>query len=223
MKAAAPSDKLPTALSLAKVRLHRRGHQEPKNGTVLDRFAMASGARHGDTSCLTGSAAYSVGRSLQGGWCWRPSGGGAVPTRPLGPAAVSAARPRGAGLATRASSISAVHIERTTHPVSQGDVSARQRDYLVREGSNCRPSAFQVNRAKRCANLQKRTSLTSGTTLGGRCENNADTCISKTVAGADDHHALDWHRCAGAPGPTAPCNARKEDRDHPVQRLAAPA
>jgi hypothetical protein len=36
-------------------------------------------------------------------------------------------------------------------------------------GSNCQPSAFQVNRAKRCANLRKRTSLTSETALGGRC------------------------------------------------------
>jgi hypothetical protein len=36
-------------------------------------------------------------------------------------------------------------------------------------GSNRRPSAFQVNRAKRCADLRKRTSLTSGTALGGRC------------------------------------------------------
>jgi hypothetical protein len=36
-------------------------------------------------------------------------------------------------------------------------------------GSNRRPSAFQVNRAKRYADLQKRTSLTSGTALGGRC------------------------------------------------------
>jgi len=36
-------------------------------------------------------------------------------------------------------------------------------------GSNCRPSAFQVNCAKRCADLQKRTSLTSGSVLGGRC------------------------------------------------------
>jgi hypothetical protein len=37
-------------------------------------------------------------------------------------------------------------------------------------GSNCRPSAFQVNRAKRYADQQKRTSLTSETALGGRCE-----------------------------------------------------
>ena len=37
-------------------------------------------------------------------------------------------------------------------------------------GSNCRPSAFQVNRAKRYADLRKRTSLTSETALGGRCE-----------------------------------------------------
>ena len=36
-------------------------------------------------------------------------------------------------------------------------------------GSNRRPSAFQVNRAKRCADLRKRMSLTSGTALGGRC------------------------------------------------------
>jgi hypothetical protein len=36
-------------------------------------------------------------------------------------------------------------------------------------GSNRRPSAFQVNHAKRCADLQERTSLTSGTALGGRC------------------------------------------------------
>ena len=37
-------------------------------------------------------------------------------------------------------------------------------------GSNRRPSAFQVNRAKRYADLRKRTSLTSETALGGRCE-----------------------------------------------------
>ena len=36
-------------------------------------------------------------------------------------------------------------------------------------GSNRRPSAFQVNRAKRCADLGKRTSMTSRITLGGRC------------------------------------------------------
>jgi hypothetical protein len=35
-------------------------------------------------------------------------------------------------------------------------------------GSNRRPSAFQVNRAKRYADLQKRTSLTSEIALGGR-------------------------------------------------------
>jgi hypothetical protein len=37
-------------------------------------------------------------------------------------------------------------------------------------GSNRRPSAFQVNRAERCADLQKRMSLTSETALGGRCK-----------------------------------------------------
>jgi hypothetical protein len=42
-------------------------------------------------------------------------------------------------------------------------------------GSNCRPSAFQVNRAKRCANLRKRTSLTSGTALSGRCNAHASS------------------------------------------------
>ena len=36
-------------------------------------------------------------------------------------------------------------------------------------GSNCRPSAFQVNRVMRCADLRKRTSPTSETALGGRC------------------------------------------------------
>ena len=36
-------------------------------------------------------------------------------------------------------------------------------------GSNRRPSAFQVNRAKRCTDLQKRTPPTSRTALGGRC------------------------------------------------------
>jgi hypothetical protein len=40
-------------------------------------------------------------------------------------------------------------------------------------GSNRRPSAFQVNRAKRYADLQQRMSLTSGTALGGRCNLNA--------------------------------------------------
>jgi hypothetical protein len=40
-------------------------------------------------------------------------------------------------------------------------------------GSNRRPSAFQVNHAKRYADLEKRTSLTSGTALGGRCSNDA--------------------------------------------------
>jgi hypothetical protein len=34
---------------------------------------------------------------------------------------------------------------------------------------NRRPSAFQVNRAERCADLRKRTSPTSETALGGRC------------------------------------------------------
>jgi hypothetical protein len=53
-------------------------------------------------------------------------------------------------------------------------------------GSNRRPSAFQVNRAKRCADLRKRTSLGSGTALGGRCNFDA----SRT-------------RCTRPPGRTA--------------------
>lgn len=41
---------------------------------------------------------------------------------------------------------------------------------VVRGGVERRPSAFQDNRAKRYADLRKRTSLTSETALGGRCE-----------------------------------------------------
>jgi hypothetical protein len=41
-------------------------------------------------------------------------------------------------------------------------------------GSNRRPSAFQVNRAERYADLRKRTSPTSETALGGRCEIHAN-------------------------------------------------
>jgi hypothetical protein len=42
-------------------------------------------------------------------------------------------------------------------------------------GSNRRSSAFQVNRAKRYADLRKRTLLTSGTALGGRCNAHASS------------------------------------------------
>jgi hypothetical protein len=46
-------------------------------------------------------------------------------------------------------------------------------------GSNRRPSAFQVNRAKRCADLRKRTSPTSETAQGGRCKIHAsNVCYS---------------------------------------------
>jgi hypothetical protein len=65
--------------------------------------------------------------------------------------------------------MSAVHFERTAHPVYLGGVSADQRRCVVRGGSNRRPFAFQVNRVKRCADRRKRMSLTSGTALGGRC------------------------------------------------------
>src|SRR5579859_4957276 len=49
-------------------------------------------------------------------------------------------------------------------------------------GSNCRPSAFQVNRAKRYADLRKRTSPTSETALGGRCNMHASRAMAKLCA-----------------------------------------
>ena len=45
-------------------------------------------------------------------------------------------------------------------------------------GSNRQPSAFQVNRAERCADLRKRTSPTSETALGGRCTNKVRQSIT---------------------------------------------
>ena len=60
-------------------------------------------------------------------------------------------------------------------------------------GSNCRPSAFQVNRAKRCANLQKRTSLTSGTALGGRCNVHASR-TQNTPSTRQDNDPTQDHR-----------------------------
>jgi hypothetical protein len=70
--------------------------------------------------------------------------------------------------------MSAVHVRRTAHPVPQGGVSQIRDEVWSGTGSNRRPCAFQVNRAKRCADLRKRTSLTSGTALGGRCNVHAN-------------------------------------------------
>jgi hypothetical protein len=84
------------------------------------------------------------------------------------PAVILAGRPRD-GRAMQGRSISAARIERTAHPIPSGGVSAGQGGLWSGTGSNCRPSAFQVNCAERCADLRKRTSLTSETALGGRC------------------------------------------------------
>jgi hypothetical protein len=72
--------------------------------------------------------------------------------------------------AMQGSSISAVRIERTAHRFRQATFPQIRDTVWSGTGSNCRPSAFQVNRAKRCADLRKRTLLTSGSALGGRCE-----------------------------------------------------
>ena len=55
-------------------------------------------------------------------------------------------------------------------PIRAGNQHFRCCEMWSGAGSNRRPSAFQVNRAKRCADLRKRTPPTSGTALGGRCE-----------------------------------------------------
>jgi hypothetical protein len=56
-------------------------------------------------------------------------------------------------------------------------------------GSNRRPSAFQVNHAKRCADLRKRTSLTSETALGGRCKIHASRTQYAPSTGQDGGHS----------------------------------
>jgi len=63
-----------------------------------------------------------------------------------------------------------------THPtenqtrIKQARENIRKLKRWSGAGSNRRPSAFQFNSAKRCADLQKRWSLTSETALGGRCK-----------------------------------------------------
>jgi len=77
------------------------------------------------------------------------------------------------GRTMKGSSISAVHFQRSAHPRSAREFPLVRGCVWSGAGSNRRPSAFQVNRAKRCTDLRKRMSLTSGTTLGGRCSINA--------------------------------------------------
>ena len=60
-------------------------------------------------------------------------------------------------------------------------------------GSSCRPSAFQVNRAKRCARPARRTSLTSGTALGGRCNVHASR-TQNTPSTRQDNDPTQDHR-----------------------------
>ena len=55
-------------------------------------------------------------------------------------------------------------------------------------GSNRRPSAFQVNRAKHYADLRKRTLLTSETALGGRCTTHASRAPEQYAGSERD----DW-------------------------------
>jgi hypothetical protein len=57
-------------------------------------------------------------------------------------------------------------------------------------GQRDRPGekAFQVNRARRCADLRKRTSLTSGTALGGRCTTHASRAPERYAGSERD----DW-------------------------------
>jgi hypothetical protein len=64
---------------------------------------------------------------------------------------------------------------------------------VVVRGLSRRPFAFQVNRSKRCADLRKRTSLTSGTALGGRCSVHASRTQyagppGRTATSSKEHH-----------------------------------
>jgi hypothetical protein len=93
-------------------------------------------------------------------------------------------------------------------------------------GSNRRPSAFQVNHAKRCADLQKRTSPPSETALGGRCKIHAnrlghsspapgitwvaaaDQCRRRAGPGTNEHDQGDagsGRPAAGRGSPTGAC------------------
>jgi hypothetical protein len=109
------------------------------------------------------------------------------PVRCSRPAVTLADRPCD-GRTMQGSSISAVRIERTAHPVRQVAFLQIKEDLWSGAGSNRRPSAFQVNRAKRCADLRKRTSLTSGTALGGRCTTHASRAPEQYAGSERD----DW-------------------------------
>ena len=82
------------------------------------------------------------------------------------------------------SSISAVRTERTAHPGPLGRVSARQGDLEPVSGFEPLTVRLQGHRAKRCADLRKRKSLTSETALGGRCvfDANRVRCALSTSA-----------------------------------------
>ena len=117
---------------------------------------------------------------------WRPDAENASDTtdQPSSQHRMSAARCEEARQALCASS-----SRRTTVPLGAFP--------LVREclwsgaGTNRRPSAFQVNHAKRYADLQKRTSPTSETALGGRCKIHASRtqCTPSTRQDSDPARA----------------------------------
>jgi len=112
-----------------------------------------------------------------------------------GPSRLACTAPgTGGAPAPRGSSISAVHIERTEHPGPLSDVSSGQRQSVVRDRIELSTFPFQVNRAKRCAELQKRTSLTSETALGERCSVHASRAQCTPSTRQDGVH----------PGPARP-------------------
>ncbi len=71
-------------------------------------------------------------------------------------------------------------------------------------GSNRRPSAFQVNRAERCADLRKRTSPTSEAAPGGRC----------TIYGNRSHHRMSSEQGSDAIESSRP-KAKANNRGRP--------
>jgi len=134
---------------------------------------------HGTYQSAYGIAARWATPALEG---TRPAGervpseathGGTSGSRPA-----STSRLVVSGLAHAAGSTVRQHDSNVdARPVSQPTSQAHLR--LV-----CRPSAFQANRSERCADLRKRTSLTSETALGGRCR--------VTIAG-------EFHQARGRP------------------------
>jgi hypothetical protein len=88
--------------------------------------------------------------------------------------------------------MSAVRFEQSAHYGPFGAFPLVKGYLWSGAGSNRRPSAFQVNHAKRCADLQKRTSLTSETALGGRCKFHASKAryTPSTRQGSDPTQAM---------------------------------